>query len=106
MTRHTPPRHDSSQRPHAGSTAHGSLIETTTFEEPTELTTELTSLIAAHRESSPTDLPPLYNTIDPDAIEALLRSPGTGISVAFSYAGVDVHLDDNGTLSVFERSEA
>lgn len=51
----------------------------------------------------PTDLPPLYSTIDPDALDALLiggsRRNG-GVSVSFEYADVIVTVGRDGDIAV------
>lgn len=58
--------------------------------------------VATVTDSEPTELQPLAHTIDPDALNALLDShPDVDVRVAFSYAGVDVHVNGDGTGQVW-----
>ena len=60
----------------------------------------------AHREGvDPTELPPLYDVVDPDALEALFapRSGGrpTGVrEVSLSYCGYDVVIRGDRTVEL------
>lgn len=58
-----------------------------------------TVAVATNREA--TGLPPLYDTVDVDSLDALMRSanggPGT-VSVSFRYADVDVTVDSTGDI--------
>lgn len=52
---------------------------------------------AAHEDA--TEMPPLYETLDPDALDTLFTSPnedGTPRSVEFSYNGYRVAVDASG----------
>lgn len=44
-------------------------------------------------------LPPLFDAIDPDALDTLVASAGTDVTVSFQYAGYAVVIE-NGTISV------
>lgn len=62
-----------------------------------------TVAIAADRE--PTVLEPLYETVDPDALDALIRSRGTNstdgdATVTFALDGYRVTVQRNGTVVV------
>jgi len=47
------------------------------------------------------DLPPLYDAVDPDALEALYDRDGTdGPEVKFTYAGCGVTVHGDGSVSV------
>jgi hypothetical protein len=54
----------------------------------------------------PTDLPPLYEVLDPDALEALLmsgvRNGEANVTVTFTFAGYDVSVRDSGDVFVDE----
>ena len=55
----------------------------------------------ADRESVPeADLPPLYDCIDPDALERLLgrSTPSDTVSVSFSYCGYEIEAHSDGRL--------
>lgn len=47
------------------------------------------------------DLPPLYEAVDPDALDALFRGRPAGC-VAFDYAGYTVTLRENAEVTVQE----
>ncbi|WP_394353989.1 HalOD1 output domain-containing protein [Haloarcula sp. JP-L23] len=49
-----------------------------------------------------TELPPLYETIDPDALDTLLDSldeDNTAFSLEFTYAGQHISINTGGTVS-------
>lgn len=57
--------------------------------------------VAVATDSEPTELPPLAYTIDPDALNALLDSTSDAdVQVSFSYAGVEVRANGDGTGQV------
>lgn len=61
--------------------------------------------VAEHEGIDPVAVdPPLYDAVDPDALNALLASSGaangTGISVSFSYAGHEIHVSDGCVVTV------
>lgn len=43
---------------------------------------------------------PLFEVIDPDALDALFRHDGSDVSVEFSYLGYDVHVSSDGHVTV------
>lgn len=62
-----------------------------------------TIAVAADRE--PMAIDPLYETLDPDALDRLIRSSETqsndeGTTVQFVFAGYDVTVQSNGTVAV------
>lgn len=59
--------------------------------------------VAAAAGVEPDALPPLYDTIDPDALDDLFRSPHairSDVRVSFTYAGCDVVVAGDGDVSV------
>lgn len=52
--------------------------------------------------AEPTELRPLADAVDPDALEALVgcRSPstGNGVEITFTYEGLDVTVTDDGDI--------
>ena len=71
-------------------------------EDPTTAVVEAVA-IAADRE--PTAIEPLYGAVDPDALDALVRSNGTAAegadaTVSFPFAGHDVTVRGDGTVVV------
>jgi len=49
------------------------------------------------------DLPPLYPTLDPDALGALFRQSDANLRVAFEYEGKAVTVHEGGRVTVDER---
>jgi hypothetical protein len=70
----------------------------------TEYSSAVVSAVAAHDGVDETDLPPLYDAIDPDALDALLASvqdSGSGrASVDFEYAGHRIVVTEDRTVTV------
>ena len=61
--------------------------------------------VAIASDQKPTALKPLYKTVDPDALDALLGSSEIhsidgDITVSFVFAGHDVVVDNSGTVVV------
>ena len=64
--------------------------------------------VAAAAGRDPTELPPLYETVDPDALDSLFahrrqRSAPDECRFAFAYAGYDVVVSDGSCVRVRER---
>lgn len=57
-----------------------------------------------------TDVEPLYESVDPDALDALMNGPvvignsGT-IDVEFQYSGYRVHVRNDGTITILEGED-
>ena len=56
--------------------------------------TAVVEAVAAATNARPEDMPPLFDVVDPDALERIFNQTGTGV-VAFRYCGrlVGVHAD-------------
>lgn len=57
--------------------------------------------VAEFTDEEPTAMPALYSTVDPDALDQLVESPGTGpapndLTITFPFNGVGVRLSDSG----------
>lgn len=66
------------------------------------------SVVRTVSEESGTDtmeLPPLYETIDPDALDAAIDDLETG-EIAFKYAGYSVTVDATGDIAVAATATA
>ena len=50
------------------------------------------------------ELPPLYDSVDPDALDSLATGPGD-VEIAFVYAGQEVCVESGGEISVGECSD-
>lgn len=59
--------------------------------------------VAAHAGDDSLDLPPLYDAVDPDALDALVATMAEG-TVSFAYAGNEVSVDSAGTVSLRAES--
>ena len=70
-----------------------------------ELHTQVVTAVAALEGTDPLELPPLFDAIDPDALEALFAPTTSGLrfgTVEFPYAGwtISVEFDDEAVVTV------
>jgi hypothetical protein len=57
--------------------------------------------VAALTDTDPVDLPPLYDAIDPEALDRLVDSQADSeCEIAFQYAGTEVYFSEPGDLHV------
>lgn len=91
----------------------GEVLERTTHDFQRDRSISTTIVIAMSRasETEPNDLPPLYEAVDPDALDAVFASPGkqpgrTDVTVRFPYAGHEVSVHGDGEICVYELPEA
>jgi len=58
--------------------------------------------VAATTDTSPIDLPPLYDAIDPDSLDAITESATPGTTIDFEYCGVTITVTtaDDGDVTV------
>lgn len=64
---------------------------------------QVVEAVAAETEATPTDLPPLYEVVDPDLLERLTDHPTTAdepVYLRFPYCGCTVVVDSNGDVTV------
>lgn len=61
--------------------------------------------VAVVEDTDPERLPPLYDSVDPEALDTLLASAGeeAGLTVRFEYAGYEVRLDSNARVELRRR---
>lgn len=64
----------------------------------------IVSEVAARKDVSPTTLDPLYDTVDPDAVDALLEREFEG-AIEFEYAGCIVRVRGDGSISIADSRE-
>lgn len=57
--------------------------------------------VADTTATDPLELPPLYETIDPDALDALVEDMTSG-TISFSYIGRDITVHSDGTVTIDE----
>lgn len=65
--------------------------------------TAVIDTVAHAADSEPTDLPPLYGAIDPDALNDIVESGGPNITVSFVYDDRNITVHGQGDVVV--RSE-
>ena len=73
------------------------------------ISTVIANVVAEAADSAPTELSPLAEHLDDDAIDALLDrsrrpAPPTDLLVAFDYEGFRVHVEGDGTVGVHDRT--
>lgn len=59
--------------------------------------------VAAYSDTDPLDLPPLYNAVDPDALEVTIQTMSEG-KIEFQYAGHSVTVNQEGIVEVSDTS--
>jgi len=70
---------------------------------------QIVEAIAETAGADPLELPPLYETIDPEAIDALVADSEAGQStspdmIKFAYAGYVITVDSNQTVEVVDAA--
>jgi hypothetical protein len=79
------------------------------FEGDQLLSTTVISAVADANGVQPLDLPPLYETIDPDTLDSLFRqtteSGGVPDQITFTHSDCTVTVHDDGTVIVEKASE-
>lgn len=68
------------------------------YESPSEA---IVTTIAAEKSVTETSLPPLYEYIDPDALDSLVTGqPNDSIQISFTYSGFDVHIQNGEKIEI------
>lgn len=67
------------------------------------ISTRVVEAVAEYSGTATLDLPPLYDSIDPDALERIIPGMTEG-EVSFVYADQHVTVDSLGTITVEEYS--
>ncbi len=67
----------------------------------TETTERIVETVATTKSVDPLDLPPLYDSIDPEALEKLVDRMDEG-EVVFTYAETEVTVTEDGSVDVVE----
>lgn len=60
---------------------------------------EIVTTVAEREQCDPTDLPPLYDAIDPDALNTVVDGRSV-TDVSFEYHGYTVHVNSDGRVDV------
>lgn len=83
------------------SSAESTAEHRTTYDwESTEPSTGVIETVADATDSEPLALPELYETVESDALDSLLRSSDAVISVSFAFADCDVTVRSDGEVAV------
>jgi hypothetical protein len=64
-----------------------------------EITERVVEAMASHTDADPVELPRLYESLDPDALEATVKTLADG-EVSFQYAGHTVTVDSGGAIKI------
>lgn len=56
--------------------------------------------VARETDTSPPELPALFETVNPDALESIVRSADGQVTVEFEYGGCTVRVDSQRGVSV------
>lgn len=71
------------------------------FDEKPSMT--IVERIAEREGEDPVHLPPLYDTVDPEALDTLCRPSVAGASqISFTYCGYDVRAHGDGEIEITE----
>ena len=62
-------------------------------------TEQVIQAVATTTGTDPLELPPLYETVDPDALDALVEDMTTG-TISFTYTGRDILVHSDGTVTI------
>lgn len=68
--------------------------------EPDRVSEAVVHAIADAADTDPLSIEPIYESVDPDALDALVRSGPDDLSVSFSHHGVPVDVFGDGTVRV------
>lgn len=60
--------------------------------------------VANRADVQVTELPPLYDFLDPDALNAVVRSNAADLELSFSFAGYRVTVESDSTVQVRQES--
>lgn len=73
---------------------------TTTKPSADGVSARVVDALAVHANTDPLDLKPLYDVIDPDALESIVGRDGDDVRVSFEYDEHVVTVSGDGTVSV------
>lgn len=59
--------------------------------------------VVSETDTDPVELPPLFNTVDPDALNAIIETLSEG-EISFDYVGYTVTVDADGNVRIREPS--
>lgn len=65
----------------------------------TSASEQVVQTVANQSDTDAVDLPPLFDALDPDSLDTLIREMDEGM-VSFDYAGYDITVNTNGAVEV------
>lgn len=71
--------------------------------EPPSVSNRVVEMVATETSANPLGLPPLYESVSPDALD-LCVAQMTGGTISFEYAGIAVIVDSDGTIRIDEET--
>lgn len=71
--------------------------------EPGRVAEAIVHAVAVAVDADPLSIEPLYESVDPDAVEALVRHGGRTVTVSFEHHGVPLEVRGDGTIRVESR---
>lgn len=97
-----------SATPHAGSGGATECLVEYDVTEGEAITGAVVDAVAAVAEADPIELPPLYESIDPDALETLFdrQREGTALEISFSYTGYEIVVEEGDRITVSAVAES
>lgn len=69
----------------------------------TDVSQRVVEAVADYTDTDMLELPPLYDSVDPDALNKLIRSASDS-HVTFEYAGYRITIDTQGAIQIDENS--
>ncbi len=84
--------------------SRGLLGEDEASDDAMPVSAHVVTLVADLTESDPCDLDPLYNAVDPDALDRLFPTDEPALdrfpdAVSFTYAGCEITISGDGTIT-------
>lgn len=70
-----------------------------------ETSQRVVTAVAAATEKGVEELEPLYYSVDPDALNDLFAASRGDLEVEFTYEGVDVTVEPDGSVTVTDRDD-
>lgn len=69
--------------------------DSSTAREPPATTEDIVCAVAERKGVGPTELDPLYHTIDPEALDSMVSHTETTVRISFDYEGYHVTIEDD-----------
>ncbi len=66
------------------------------------ITQDVVREVAAQADVQPNELPPLYDFIDPDALDRVVHSTDADLELSFRFAGYRVTIEGDGSIRVHQ----